>query len=220
MSNLATLQGALQFAEQQRADMARCWQRHRRFEVAGMSYGGYVFGTHNIRVPQNMLAVDQWATGEKLDRPVPIKVEFGPTLQAIVRGYMKGRDEFDQATAMKDVLSTGIKAFAALSKACGVLFMAEAWVAESPLEQSGKATWSSEDSYEAWRKTIPRSLEDYDKRKEELWMILEHTELPERRMWRAPITRDPDRLHPWYQAELGAAAEGRFVQFLGDRVRS
>jgi hypothetical protein len=45
-------------------------------------------------------------------------------------------------------------------------------------------------------------------------MLLEHRELPQPRMWAAPITRDPDRLEPGRERPSPDVENSRFLGFI------
>jgi hypothetical protein len=194
---LSTAQGALSYAAGQRDHYTAEWQRLRRLEFNGQSYGAFLFLTHDIDasdpVPTN------WTTGKKLDRAIAYPCRL-PRLMARMTA-----DSFDQHIIEKKLFARVLSEFSRIGKAAGILFVAEAWMA--PVNAEGRTVAEA-------RATLARDLADEPGRKEGLIMLLEHRELPQPRMWAAPITRDPDRLEPWREMPSPDVENSRFLGFI------
>lgn len=191
--NLGTKAGVLAYAERRQAEMVRSFERAGRFEVHGQSYCAVLFATHELVPPRSGRAMtsDLWKTGEKLAAPKAIDL-FLPELTMIL-----ALDPVQQ----KDAFAYLVKEYARKVKAIGLLFMSEMWWAQM------KATKREE--WEAERAARPESLEDWDDRREGLYMSLEHPATGNQ-IWFNEIKRNPTRLMGWENKNMDDS-EGRFV---------
>jgi hypothetical protein len=93
------------------------------------------------------------------------------------------------------------------TNAAAVLITMEAWFAEleDPKNEGAAAA----------RAKLPKSLQDYDQRKECLWMALEQRGV-DQQAWRAQIHRNPDRVDPFVPFNL--PMQGKLVSWFAEGV--
>ncbi len=194
--DLGTKTGAFAYAERRRAEMVRSFERIGRFESHGQSFCAVLFGTHELVKPKDPRDIAAWG-GKKLDAPRAMDVylpEIAPILML---------DPVQQ----KDAFAYLVKEYAKRVRAIGLIFMSEMWWA-----QMGKAGQTRED-VDAERARRPASLEDWDDRREGLFMQLEHAATGQQ-IWFNEIKRNPTRLEGWESKPMDAS-EGRFVGLVG-----
>lgn len=207
MRDLSTKAGVLAFAEKRRAEMVRTWERLRRFEINGFSYGAVLFITHTPPSPREMQqvalqlgqgAIVHMKPGPKLDRVEAMPVNLPNWLHG-----MPGSDTMEGHTRQRELFSRAVMGFGKMTKAIGCMFMCEMWALELP-KVEGKTVQEQRDEF-------PADMSEAHGRVEELLMTLEHSALAGHRpMWRARISRNPDRLAPWSLSEP-EDAQGRMV---------
>lgn len=196
--NLDTKAGVLAYAERRRAEMARRFERVGRFEDHGNRFCAVLFGTHELVKPSSGAAdPDRWRTGERLPSARAIDVHLPDILP------IRMLDPVQQ----KDAFAYLVKEYAKKVKAIGVIFMSEMWWAKM-----GTRGMTKEDA-KAERAKRPESLEDWDDRKEGLFMQLEHAATGNR-IWFNEIKRSPTRLEGWQDEQIDDS-EGRFVGLVG-----
>jgi hypothetical protein len=191
--DLSTKAGVLAFAKRERERMASEFDRHGRFERRGFSFDAWVFATHAVDCDPGKSGVDAYTTGERL--PVVTAARCSPPfLLATVSDPVIQKEGFAHV----------LREYSKITRAIGTLFMSEIWTSQIVLPKE-----AGRDAFEKERAARPESVEDWDDRKEALYMALEHTAAG-RCYWVAPITRNPTRLGAWQEQKFDDA-EGRFV---------
>ena len=175
--DLATGPGVLQFCEEVREAMAETFREHGEFECNGFSFCAYVFATHDPAPPANGgHRPEDWRIGPKLDRVQARLVRFPSFMMAA------------PATRHTAMFGKLVRDLARMTRGLGTLLISETWMVHSPAGEKR--------SPEAYRDSLPESLEHAPGRRETLFMRLEH-EVAGNHTWSAEILRDPTRLEPW-----------------------
>jgi hypothetical protein len=169
--DLSTAAGALRFAELRREEMTRCFERLGRFEANSYSVCGYVFATHDLA------GVDE--TGPKLPRVQARLCELPRAVHVLIPGENQSA-----------LFGEWVRAIAKVTRAVGVLTMAEVWSVVATEEE---------------RAAMPARLAHVPSRGEALRMFLDHSATGHRH-WSANIQRNPTRLAAW--VERGGAPLG------------
>jgi len=203
--DLATETGALEFAESKRREMERCFEVHGRFEMNGYSFGAYVFTTHEVIAPMQMPppnrpieeTLARWKTGARLPQPKAELCRLPEWVRLFVRA--------DQHTAF---FGSVLRALNEKSRAIGTVVMGKSWLA-MPEHVPGETA-------EQARAKLPASLEDYEGRREGLFLRLEHKLAAGGRMWTNEITRNPTSLGEWklFDEAGDGSCEGRLVDLI------
>jgi hypothetical protein len=191
--DLSTKSGVLAFAKRERERMSAEFDKSGRFERRGFAFDAWVFATHAIDHDPSRTGVDAFVRAGRLPAVTACRCS-PPALLAVV----------DDPGMQKDGYAHVIAEYAKMTRAIGTLFMSEIWVGQANLPKEAKR-----EDFEAWRDARPASIEDWDDRREALYMALEHTATG-RLFWSAPITRKPTRLGAWEELKFDDA-EGRFV---------
>ena len=205
-TDLLTKQGALSYAERKRAEMVACWHEKGQFEMNGFSYGAWVLGTHEVINSKTGKLAD-WKTGPKLPRAAAMMCKLPKEFHE-----MPGSKTMRGHTMQREMFSQALKAMAKLTRAVGVIFCAEAWVAEPPLSRDATED-QAHDQAQAWRDTQPDDMSEIPGRMEALFIQLEH-QAAGRLMWRAMISRDPDRVGAWEEGPQSGDARGRMTNLV------
>lgn len=184
--DVATEKGALALAERWRGEMARCFERLGRFESNGNSFGALAMLTHEVRIPDDPRDLAGWGTGKRRPEVALVPFDMPRVLAAIVSGPLQGK-----------LFAEGLRSLCKHGRAVGVLVMTEQW--------HGRTSSMEE------RAARPSRIEDWDDRRECLYMRLEHRAAGGR-SWRAWIEREPTRLGPWH--DYNGATGGNLVEIL------
>jgi len=197
MLDLATEQGALEFCESTRGKMELQFAISGRFEMNGYSFGAFVFRTHTVLAPDEMpgagtleSVAEAWKTGEPLPHPQA-------ELIRLPRWVMDAMPAEHHTAFFSHVVRT----ISEKSRAIGVVTLGEMWFA-MPDHVPGETA-------EQARSKLPKSLADYEGRKEGLFVSLEH-KVVGKRMWTTAISRNPTRLGPWELYPQPFETEGNF----------
>lgn len=189
--DVSTRAGVLRFCELRREEMARCFERVGRFEVEGMAFCAYVFATHEVDRRNPLMGT----TGKKLPAPMAHRC----VMPAFAAAAIDARNH-------TEAFSVVVRSLCKLTRATGTVLMSEMWLAHVTAPQG--TPWQEA------RKGLPDSLEDYDARREGLYMHLEHSTTGVR-VWFNEILTEGGvrRLKGWEEpyAEAAAGWEGRLV---------
>lgn len=194
---LDTKAGVLAYAERRRAEMVRCFERMGRFEDHGQSFCAVLFATHELLHPKKgPLRADDWRTGERLAAPKAVDIHLPPLVQILMLENEQQKDAFAHL----------VREYGKKVKAMGVLFLTETWWAHVGSPGQTKEEVMAE------RAARPKSLEDWDDRREGLFMQLQHPATGNV-AWFNEIKRNPTRLLGWEEKDL-TDSEGRFVDLI------
>lgn len=193
--DLSTKAGVLRFCELRRAEMVGCFERLGRFESNGFSFEGYLFAAHELVVPGDRADLSGWKTGPRLSSVTARVCRMPEELHGLI-----------PAEHETILFSRTLREMGKLTRAIGSVVMTEMWHATVD---------ANERTLDEARSELPDRLENYDGRKEALFMQLEHTAVG-RQIWTAEIRRNPTRLGPWLESQPDDAT-GRMVDLVGWR---
>jgi hypothetical protein len=198
--DLTTKAGVLRFCEMRREEMARCFERIGRFEVEGMAFCAYVFATRDI--DRRDVLRGGTGTGKKLPAPKAHRA----VMPAFAAAAIDARNH-------TEAFGMVVRKLCKLTRATGTVLMSEMWV--------GHISAPKDTTWEEARAARPASLEDWDDRREGLYMHLEHSATGVR-VWFNEILTEGGvrRLKGWEEPyrEEAAGWEGRLVDLASWRA--